>query len=145
MRLKMTEALGTVHTPWRGLLRGWWWPVDPKSVFKLMADPVPEIKDASLYPNFQIWHNQWSLLEWKDYVNWKKILTILIGTRTCELPAFIIASQQTTLPRAPFGITVRPYILTEEHNPHHKHSFSILRCGDAAMLHPWYSLYSFKE
>jgi hypothetical protein len=29
----MAEALGTVHTRGRGLLRGWWWPVGSKLVF----------------------------------------------------------------------------------------------------------------
>jgi hypothetical protein len=29
MHLKMAEALGTVRTRGRGLLRGWWWPVGP--------------------------------------------------------------------------------------------------------------------
>jgi hypothetical protein len=28
MHLKMAEMLGNVHTHGRGLLRGWWWPVD---------------------------------------------------------------------------------------------------------------------
>jgi hypothetical protein len=45
----MAEALGTVHTPWRGLLREWWWPVDPKLVFDQLAASVPEIMDGSLY------------------------------------------------------------------------------------------------
>jgi hypothetical protein len=29
----MAEALGTVHTQGRGLIRGLWWPGDPKLVF----------------------------------------------------------------------------------------------------------------
>jgi hypothetical protein len=50
MHLKMAEALGTVHTLRRGLLRGWWWrPIGPKLAFDQMVAPVPEIMDDSLY------------------------------------------------------------------------------------------------
>jgi hypothetical protein len=47
--LKMTEALRTVHTLGRGLLRGGWWPVSPKLVFDQMAALVPENMDGSFY------------------------------------------------------------------------------------------------
>jgi hypothetical protein len=40
---KMTDALGTVHTSWRGLFGGWRWPVGPKSAFDQMAIRVREI------------------------------------------------------------------------------------------------------
>jgi hypothetical protein len=40
---KMAEALGTVHTHGRGLLRGCWWLVGPELVFDQMAAPGPEI------------------------------------------------------------------------------------------------------
>jgi hypothetical protein len=57
---KMAEALGTVHTRGRGLLRGRWSPVGPKLVFDQMAEPVPEIMDDCLYqyPSYS---------EWKQY------------------------------------------------------------------------------
>jgi hypothetical protein len=45
----MAQALGTVHTHRRGLLRGLWLPVDPKLVTGQMAAPVTEIMDCSLY------------------------------------------------------------------------------------------------
>jgi hypothetical protein len=47
MYLKISEALGTVHTRWWGLLRMRWWPVDPKLIFDQMATPVLEIMDDS--------------------------------------------------------------------------------------------------
>jgi hypothetical protein len=46
--LKMAEALETVHTHGRGLLRGWWCPIGPKLFFNQMAAPVPELMDCSL-------------------------------------------------------------------------------------------------
>jgi hypothetical protein len=48
-RLKMAEALGTVHTSGRGLLPGWWWPAGSKLVFDQMAAPVPEIMDTPVF------------------------------------------------------------------------------------------------
>jgi hypothetical protein len=45
----MAEALRTVHTGRRELLRGCWWPVGPKLVFDQMAAPVPEIMAVSFY------------------------------------------------------------------------------------------------
>jgi hypothetical protein len=46
--LKIAEALGTVHTRGRGLLRVRWWPVGPKLVFDQTAAQVSEIMDAPL-------------------------------------------------------------------------------------------------
>jgi hypothetical protein len=51
MHLRMAEALGTVPTRGKGLLREWWWPVDPKLVFDRMAAAVPESMDSFLYPS----------------------------------------------------------------------------------------------
>jgi hypothetical protein len=47
MHLKMAEALGTVHTRGRRLLRRLWWPIGPKLVFVQMAAQVREIMDIS--------------------------------------------------------------------------------------------------
>jgi hypothetical protein len=47
----MVEALGTVQTRGRGLVRRWCWPVDPTLVFDQMAAPVPEIMDIHNIPS----------------------------------------------------------------------------------------------
>jgi hypothetical protein len=44
----LAESLGTVLTGGMGLLRRWWWPVNPKIVFDQMAAPVSEIIYCSL-------------------------------------------------------------------------------------------------
>jgi hypothetical protein len=46
----MAEALGTVHTRGRGLLRGRWWAVGPKLAFDQMAASVSEIMDMCHLP-----------------------------------------------------------------------------------------------
>jgi hypothetical protein len=46
---KMAEAMGTVLTRGRRLLRKRWWPVGPKLVFDQIASPVMEIMDGPLY------------------------------------------------------------------------------------------------
>jgi hypothetical protein len=43
---EMAEGLGTVHSRGRELLRGWWWPTDPKVVSYQMATPAPEVMDC---------------------------------------------------------------------------------------------------
>jgi hypothetical protein len=45
----MAQALGTVNTHGRGLLREWRWPVGPKLVSDHVAASVPEIMDDSSY------------------------------------------------------------------------------------------------
>jgi hypothetical protein len=47
MHLKMTEALGTVNTRERGLLRGLRWTVSPKLVSDQMSTSVRDITDSS--------------------------------------------------------------------------------------------------
>jgi hypothetical protein len=44
----MADMLGTVYTRGRGLLRGWWWPINQKLDFCQMAAPVPQIMDTSI-------------------------------------------------------------------------------------------------
>jgi hypothetical protein len=46
MHLKMSEELGTMHTFWRVLLLGWWWPVSPMLVF---------LPDVSTSPGNYLW------------------------------------------------------------------------------------------
>jgi hypothetical protein len=46
MHFRKSDAPGTVHTPRKGLLRWWRWPVGRKLGFDKMTAPVPEIKDA---------------------------------------------------------------------------------------------------
>jgi hypothetical protein len=55
---KIAEALRTVHTCGRGLLRVWWWPIGPKLVSDQKAAPVPEIMDCSLYIS---WHDSYHI------------------------------------------------------------------------------------
>jgi hypothetical protein len=43
---KMAEAMETMHTRGRRLLRGWWW--RPKLVFDQIAAPVSQILEGSL-------------------------------------------------------------------------------------------------
>jgi hypothetical protein len=45
----MAEALGSVQTRGRGLLRGWWWLIGPKLVFDQMATNVSESMWILLY------------------------------------------------------------------------------------------------
>jgi hypothetical protein len=45
---KIREALGTMHTLRRGLLRELWWPVGSKLIFDEIEAVVSEIMDGSL-------------------------------------------------------------------------------------------------
>jgi hypothetical protein len=55
---KMAEALGTVHTRGRRLLREGWWPEGPKLVFDPEGSTSPENDGCLFIPVRNLYHNQ---------------------------------------------------------------------------------------